>query len=144
MPPAISRRFPRLWKTLFWIVFLLLAMGWIDAAEKGSFSRIWDWLDVLFTTCGIVGFFLYAYGQRWGPVVFWKVFALFFIGWDFFINLAIRGIKEPIWPVLAILFPMYLGLILYAFRSYPNEPEHFVLASGNSVSNPKGEGDRPI
>lgn len=63
----------------FFIIFFMLANGYVYMGKE-SFSDPLVLLDSLLNVCAIIGFFLYAYGKRWGPLAFWRVFTVLFPG----------------------------------------------------------------
>jgi hypothetical protein len=115
MLPAVSIIVGKIWKITFWIYFALIAMTVIVSAGSGEFDEILDWLDALVMFFAIIGFFLYAYRQNIGPVQFWKVFAVFFLGWKIFIGYLIGEPSKDPW-VFLITLPIYAALFLYGFR----------------------------
>jgi hypothetical protein len=57
--------------------FGLLSMAFLEAAASDKSSGIRDWLDTLITLVVVMGFYLYAYRQKRGAIIFWKLFADF-------------------------------------------------------------------
>jgi hypothetical protein len=114
--PSASKLLGGIWKVAFWIIFSLLALTYINLVGSGEFSGIWHWLNVFATVVAIIGFYSYAYRQKIGPGYFWKVFAVFFIGWNIFIICVGWEYQKDDWIVLLILFPPNLALFLYGFQ----------------------------
>ena len=84
------RLFQNFSKKYFWLILLLLASSYSAKFVMGLVRSIRDWMDVFLMTVAIIGFFSYIYKKKIGKALFWKVFAVFFIGWDFYLNVIIN------------------------------------------------------
>ena len=109
------------WKICFWIIFELKAEEYISTFREGKLNETLNISDLSITILAIIGFFLYAYRKKVGVPIFWRIFSLFFIGWDISLNCLIRGYQEGEWIGFLVFFPMYLALILYGFFYFRND-----------------------
>jgi hypothetical protein len=106
------------WKIYFWVFIIILALAYISEGIGG----FWGFADLLISSGALAGLFLYGYKKRLFNTIFWKVFFLFYVVWDFSYNLIIepqsRGGDFHVIALLGFLFvvPIYIALYLYAFR----------------------------
>jgi hypothetical protein len=109
------------WKTLFWVIFYIKAQGYIAAFRVGEIEGVLDIFDLFIPILPIIGFFPYAYRRKLGLPIFWRIFALLFIGLDICLNFLIRGYQEGNWIDFLVVSPMYLALILFGFFYLRND-----------------------
>jgi len=76
------------------------------------------YIDIALTIMALLGLFLLAAQKAFLKPIFWKAYFFIYIAWDIFITV----IQKQIVPIHVIqrvifLFPLYMALFLYAFRT---------------------------
>lgn len=83
------------WKIYFWFILLLVF---------GSYSlylinfRIWEFIDIAFSTVSLFGLFCFAWQQKVASLRIWRMFFFVIIAWtityQFFISSPVEGVKH--------------------------------------------------
>lgn len=109
------------WKIYFWILLVLLLVGYIEMAFGKALSAIY-FIDLAISIPSLVGFFLFAYKKIFLTAKFWQPYIIVYILWDLFFNLVLepRIDNDYSWITafigFVVIFPMWIALYLYAFR----------------------------
>lgn len=109
------------WKICFWLIFCGQAFAYTTAFRAGEIDGVLGVSNLFITILAVIGFFCYVYRKKVGFSIFWRTFALLFIGWDIWMLLLIGGYQESDWIGFLLLSPMYLALILYGFLYSKND-----------------------
>lgn len=109
------------WKIYFWILLVLLLLGYMGMAFGKALSMIY-FFDLIISIPSLAGFFLFAYKKIFLTAKFWQPYFIIYVLWDCFFNLILgpRIDNDFSWVTafigFVIIFPMWIALYLYAFR----------------------------
>ncbi len=115
------------WKVYFGVICVLIVLGLATEGLGGS----WGAADLIVTSGGVAGLFLYAFKKRLFSALVWKIYLPVLIIWDVVYNLVIKPANtgQPAdmnalagW---AFAIPIYVAVYLYGFKfmTEPAPPE---------------------